>query len=102
MKRIRFEDAIVAGSWVPVAALGAAAGAGRVSLQALDAVPLCLFRALWGVPCPGCGMGRALMEFFSGDWIASFAQHPLGPLVAVAWTAWTARIALRSVRGAAS
>ena len=58
-------------------------------LGTLETVTLCLFRAVTGIPCFGCGMGHSLYEFFNGDWLAAFAYHPLGPVVAVTWTGWT-------------
>ncbi|MBI1814463.1 MAG: DUF2752 domain-containing protein [Deltaproteobacteria bacterium] len=50
---------------------------------------VCLFHALTGYDCPGCGMGRALLLLTQGRIIASLHQHPFGvPLVA--WAAgWT-------------
>jgi len=51
---------------------------------------LCPFRLLTGLPCPGCGMGHALVYALRGDFGASFRSHPLGiPLLAI-WTAWLA------------
>lgn len=53
------------------------AGSTRLAFQlalhadwaALDHGPiLCLFRALTGIPCPGCGMTRAMIAFAMGDW----------------------------------
>jgi hypothetical protein len=50
---------------------------------------VCLFHALTGHDCPGCGMGRALLLLTQGRIIASLQQHPFGiPLVAWA-AAWT-------------
>ncbi|MFC4874982.1 DUF2752 domain-containing protein [Negadavirga shengliensis] len=28
--------------------------------------------------CPGCGLGRSMKYFMTGEWKASFATHPLG------------------------
>jgi hypothetical protein len=42
---------------------------------------LCPFRAVLGLPCPGCGMTRALVYCAHGDWSAALAFHPLAPLV---------------------
>lgn len=59
----------------------------------------CVFRMLTGVPCPGCGMGHALVYALRGDLSASFAAHPLGiPLLAL-WTAWLAWGAFNLARG---
>ncbi len=37
----------------------------------------CWFRHLTGVPCPGCGMGRAFNALLRGDWARALAWHPL-------------------------
>lgn len=34
-----------------------------------------------GVPCPGCGMTRALLALLHGDFAAAFAHHPLSLVV---------------------
>jgi len=39
-------------------------------------VPVCLFRALSGLPCPGCGLTRALSSLLDGRAAAAFAYHP--------------------------
>lgn len=41
----------------------------------------CPIRALIGMPCPGCGMTRALLALGRGDWGAALSWHPLAPLV---------------------
>lgn len=38
---------------------------------------VCISRVLAGLPCPGCGLTRATMLFFQGDFIGSFLLHPL-------------------------
>lgn len=37
----------------------------------------CLFRAFLHIPCPGCGMTRALAAVFRGDLLGAFAFHPM-------------------------
>lgn len=37
----------------------------------------CPIRRFFGVPCPGCGMGRAYLALCRGDIHAAFAYHPL-------------------------
>ena len=69
-----------------IAAYAALAVAAFFRMRA--ALPLCFFRALTGLPCPGCGMGHSLTYAFQGRWRDCFHSHPLGlPLLAV-WTAY--------------
>ncbi len=50
-------------------------------------IPLCPMRALFGVPCPGCGLTRATESLLLGEVAAALAYHPLVPVVlpVVAW-----------------
>jgi hypothetical protein len=57
---------------------------------------LCPFRRLTHLPCPGCGMTRALLALIRGDLHAALAFHPLSPLVAVALGAWWANSLLEA------
>ncbi|NDC43269.1 MAG: DUF2752 domain-containing protein [Chitinophagia bacterium] len=38
---------------------------------------MCLFKQLVGIPCPGCGMGRATLLLFQGNWSGSVYHHLL-------------------------
>ncbi|WP_195988436.1 DUF2752 domain-containing protein [Clostridium sp. D53t1_180928_C8] len=38
---------------------------------------ICLIRGVVGVPCPSCGMSRAITEVINGDIIKAFKFHPL-------------------------
>ncbi|HEX5761308.1 MAG TPA: DUF2752 domain-containing protein [Thermoanaerobaculia bacterium] len=53
--------------------------------------PLCLLRRVFDLPCPGCGMTRALASLVRGEWSAAMALHPWSPVVAgqlgLAWLA---------------
>ncbi len=49
---------------------------------AASAAPFCPLRFLLGIPCPGCGMTRALAHLARGEWRPALALHPLAPLVA--------------------
>ncbi len=42
---------------------------------------ICPFRLVTGIPCPGCGMTRAVLAACRGDMTAAFAYHPLFPLL---------------------
>lgn len=45
---------------------------------------LCVFHRVTGLDCPGCGMTRAFVRLFQGDWRGAYAYHPLSlPLLAV-------------------
>jgi hypothetical protein len=44
--------------------------------------PLCPFRLLTGLPCPGCGLTRSLVSLLHGDLSAAVLFHPLGPVAA--------------------
>ena len=50
----------------------------------------CGFRFVFGAPCPGCGMTRAMAALLRGDVAGSFRWHPLAiPLVLAAALAIT-------------
>jgi hypothetical protein len=62
---------------------------------ALLLVPLklCLLAVLFQVPCPGCGMTRALLCMLRGDMRGAVALHALSPVV----LPWVAINAMRHV-----
>lgn len=39
--------------------------------------PDCIFKEIFGIPCPGCGMSRAFACIFSFDFINSFSYNVL-------------------------
>jgi hypothetical protein len=41
----------------------------------------CPFLLVTGIPCPGCGMTRAILSALRFDFTAAFGYHPLFPLV---------------------
>jgi len=51
----------------------------------------CFFRSVTGIPCPGCGMGKASILLSQGDFAGAILMHPLAvpfafaAFVAVAW-----------------
>jgi hypothetical protein len=83
-------------SWLLAGALGAAGLALLHVWTPSDDVrySVCMWRRLLGLPCPGCGMTRALACLAKGDWRAAVALHPLAPLIAaellLGWLAWGA------------
>lgn len=40
-------------------------------------VTICLFKRIFNYPCPGCGIGRATMCFWSGDWLGAWDYNIL-------------------------
>jgi len=60
----------------------------RASAHAPASEPLCLLRRIAHVPCPTCGMTRALARLAAGEWRAALALHP-----------WSAAIAAQVVAG---
>jgi hypothetical protein len=63
------------------------------------AFSLCVFRRALGIPCPGCGLTRAVAALLRGDLRAAFAYHPAAPVlaleVAALWVAWGATLVTR-------
>lgn len=91
-------ETIACAAWLGLAATAAAMGAGWIAPSGLDSVTLCLFRAVTGLPCPGCGMGHALIAAFRGNWAASFRLHPLGVPFLLVWTGWLCRVVVARLR----
>ncbi len=61
-------------------------GADGISLLGLP--PLCAFRWVTGIGCPGCGMLRSLVCCGHGDLARAIAFHPIGPLVFLGTIGW--------------
>jgi hypothetical protein len=68
-------------------ALGLLAGTLLLPLLAFDWVTasgslvLCPLRAVTGIPCPSCGLTRALAHLERGHWADAVRFHPFSPLV---------------------
>jgi hypothetical protein len=69
----------------------AAIGVGGVAIAALlptdgieDGPVLCPFRALTGLPCPGCGLTRSWVYLMHGDIGSSLANNWFGPVLILA------------------
>jgi hypothetical protein len=53
-------------------------------LELLDWLPACAFRVWTGIPCPGCGMGHALIHLSQFELTAAVGANPAAPFLAVA------------------
>ncbi len=87
------------GSIAPAAVAGAAFGV--VSLLVVvdpsepGHYPLCPFRAVTGLDCPGCGTLRGIHELATGHPLAALDQNALAivvlPALILVWIAWVRR-----------
>lgn len=60
------------------------ASAGSLLLLQLLFGAICPLRIFLGIPCPGCGLTRAVSLLFAGNLSASVAMHPLA-IPALVW-----------------
>jgi hypothetical protein len=49
---------------------------------------VCVFHSVTGLPCPTCGMTRAVCHAVHGHWAQSIALHPAGLILAVGLAGW--------------
>ena len=62
-------------------------------------IPICGWRAITGLPCPGCGLTRSVSCTVRGELAAAWAYHPFGPvLLALAAGSAVAGLQPRRVR----
>ena len=46
-------------------------------------IPICPTKIFFGIPCPGCGISRALFSVCCFDFAAAFEYNPAWPLVLI-------------------
>lgn len=49
---------------------------------------VCIWSNLWGVPCPGCGLGRAGEALRRGDFAGVLRYHALLPVLLLFFILW--------------
>ncbi|HSQ35861.1 MAG TPA: DUF2752 domain-containing protein [Candidatus Binatia bacterium] len=75
--------------WPRLLALALLAGSLLLPLLAFDWVTspqslvLCPLRAVTAIPCPSCGLTRALAHLERGHWAEALKFHPFSPLILV-------------------
>jgi hypothetical protein len=60
---------------------------------------VCVFHWLTGLPCPTCGMTRAVCHAVHGHWAQSVAWHPAGLILATGLAGWMLWVAAEAWRG---
>jgi hypothetical protein len=76
--------------------------AASVTLFGVELPPLCLFNAITGWRCPGCGLTRSFTFMGHGMLLEAFRVHVLGPplyLFSVGFLAYRLVQLARAVRG---
>jgi hypothetical protein len=61
--------------------------------------PVCIFHALTGLNCPGCGMTRALYALLHGNLRLALKDNALFILMLAALAVWGAQLTVRKIRG---
>ncbi len=46
----------------------------------------CPIRATLGIPCPGCGLSRAIAALAHGDWQTALTIHAFAPIAIIAFS----------------
>jgi hypothetical protein len=73
--------------WPRLLALALLAGSLLLPLLAYDwvtspqSIVLCPLRAVTGIPCPSCGLTRAIAHLERGHWAEALKFHPFSPLL---------------------
>lgn len=91
--RIHGAEVVAAGG---VAAIGVAFLLSPDHIE--DGPVLCPFRALTGLPCPGCGLTRSWVYAAHGWWRESFAANAFGLVLMAAVVLLAAVVVVRRVR----
>lgn len=60
---------------------------------------ICLFKRMYGIPCPSCGSTRCLMRLMKGDLSGLWEANPLGAFLGVAGVLATICLLFDLIRG---
>ena len=73
-------------------ALGVAGYVAALDPSTTGTYPLCVFRSVTGLWCPGCGLTRAAHHLLHGDFGRALGYNalvlPVGVLLVITWIAW--------------
>jgi hypothetical protein len=61
--------------------------------------PICLFHAVTGLNCPGCGMTRALYALLHGNFLQALQDNALFVAILAVSAVWSARCGVRKMQG---
>ena len=73
-------------------------GVGWIGLPSGASFSVCAFRHFTGIPCPGCGLTRAMAALARGEVLLALQFHPMAPLFAAEAAALWAAIGAAVLR----
>jgi Protein of unknown function (DUF2752) len=94
----RLSPGIFAGMVLGATAIGVAAMVYLFDPATHPFYPVCLFHALTGLNCPGCGTTRALYALLHGNLRLALKDNALFILILGLLTVWAAQFAVRKIR----
>lgn len=70
-------------AWLWAACVAISAAAAPLARPLARLLPACAWHAWTGLPCPGCGATRAMLDLVAGDLRGAFAMNPLATAAAL-------------------
>lgn len=87
------------GWWLgSLAAIAVFAALRQLSFPLGPELTVCPSRRFLHLPCPGCGMTRAMAALARGDWAAVWSFHPLAPLILAQGAVFWGAVLVRTLR----
>jgi hypothetical protein len=87
-KIILRQSNVALAAWSVLALTALTLKIGWIDISTLETIPLCIFRFITDMKCPGCGMGHAVLAAFQGNFSESLSHHVLGIPILTVWTSW--------------